>query len=83
MKIASKRVVLFDLDGTLIDTRDLILTSYQRASIDILGRAIPRERLLPLIGIPLITQAEILAPEHAEELVRSYHRHNMYQINLP
>jgi len=69
--------ILFDLDGTLVDTKDLILTSFRKASVDILGQAIPDEDILPLIGIPLIEQAKILAPEYAEALIESYRLYNI------
>ncbi|MCL2889205.1 MAG: HAD-IA family hydrolase [Eggerthellaceae bacterium] len=75
--MSKKKAVLFDLDGTLIDTKDLILSSFRKASQAILGKEIPDEEVLPLIGIPLLEQAYILAPEHAEELIDSYRQFNI------
>lgn len=72
----NKSVVLFDLDGTLIDTKELILTSFRKGSEDVLGEALPDERVQALIGIPLIEQATILAPGHAEELIVAYRKRN-------
>jgi pyrophosphatase PpaX len=64
--------ILFDLDGTLVDTKELIVTSFTRASIEVLGEPIPAEKLLPLIGIPIIRQVEILAPGFEQELIETY-----------
>src|SRR5262249_43272555 len=45
--------VLFDLDGTLIDTTDLIFQSYQHALAEILGREATVGDLLLGYGQPL------------------------------
>jgi len=70
------RAVLFDLDGTLIDTVGLILTSMRHATREILGREFSDEELMCGVGTPLAAQMEILGPEHADELVTEYRRHN-------
>jgi pyrophosphatase PpaX len=64
--------ILFDLDGTLVDTKELIVTSFAKASMEVLGEPIPAEKLLPLIGIPIIRQVEILAPGFEQELIETY-----------
>jgi pyrophosphatase PpaX len=68
--------ILFDLDGTLLDTKELILASYRYATRKVLGRQLPDEQILPLIGIPLVDQMRHLAAEHADELVKVYRAHN-------
>src|SRR5712691_10949698 len=45
--------VLFDLDGTLIDTTDLIFQSYQHALASVLDRPATTEELLLGYGQPL------------------------------
>ena len=47
---------LFDLDGTLLDTVDLICESYRHLTLKILGKAVGRSEVVPLIGIPLKEQ---------------------------
>ncbi len=42
----SRDVILFDLDGTLIDTRRLYLEAYRRALLPRLGRALADEEIL-------------------------------------
>ncbi len=68
--------VLFDLDGTLLDTLELILTSFRHASMAVLGEVLPDELLLRDMGKPLGIQLRDIAPEHADELLRAYREHN-------
>ena len=73
------KAILFDLDGTLIDSQELILASFRYATKEVLGEALPDERLLPLIGMPLINQVKQIAPNEAEKLVEVYRVHNAQQ----
>ena len=71
------RVVLFDLDGTLIDSGPIILASMQHATRTVLGREIAYEELAATIGGQgLVTQMEAIDPERADELVDAYRLHN-------
>jgi pyrophosphatase PpaX len=70
--------VLFDLDGTLIDSGDLILASFQHATRTVLGRTIPDEVLMANVGGHGIqAQMREFDEERADELVRVYRDHNM------
>ena len=60
------KAVLFDLDGTLADTIELILLSYQHTMRTHLGEAPPDERFLATIGIPLPRQLADFARDAAE-----------------
>lgn len=62
------RAVLFDVDGTLIDTAELIADSLEHACRVHLGRVHPREEYLALIGRPAMVQMQILGAEHAAEM---------------
>jgi pyrophosphatase PpaX len=73
----SRKAVLFDLDGTLIDTLGLILESFRQGALDVLGREVSGEQVRSLIGIPLIEQARSLAPDHVEELMAAYRQRNV------
>ena len=75
-RVSAVDAVLFDLDGTLIDTVELILTSFRYATSTVLGEPLPDRMLLENIGVPLARQMREFAPEHAEELVRVYREHN-------
>lgn len=68
--------MLFDLDGTLIDTMEMILASARYATEVVLGEALPDEVLRYNVGIPLRAQMEEYAPGRSEELVTVYREHN-------
>jgi pyrophosphatase PpaX len=70
------KAVLFDLDGTLIDTVELIRVSFRHATEKVLGHALPDELTMANVGQPLRTQLEDLAPGRADELVRVYREFN-------
>ena len=70
------RTVLFDLDGTVIDTGPLIATSFRHATRSVLGVEIPDEELLRYVGgWGLRAQMERFDPERATELVEAYRAH--------
>ncbi|AMA71772.1 MULTISPECIES: pyrophosphatase PpaX [Aneurinibacillus] len=68
--------VLFDLDGTLIDTNNLILTSFMYTLEKFYPGKYTREDLIPHMGKPLYDQMALFDPERAEELVQVYREHN-------
>jgi pyrophosphatase PpaX len=70
-------IVLFDLDGTLIDSGAMILSSFRHATRTVLEREIPDEELAALVGgMNIREQMKTLAPDRVEELVRVYRAHN-------
>ena len=70
-------VVLFDLDGTLIDSGPIILASFRHATRTVLEREIPDEQLLATVGgYGLEQQMRFFDENRVEELVRSYREHN-------
>jgi pyrophosphatase PpaX len=70
-------IVLFDLDGTLIDSGAMILSSFRHATRTVLEREIPDEELAALVGgMNIREQMQALAPDRVEELVRVYRAHN-------
>lgn len=70
------RAVVFDLDGTVVDSVELIVASMQYAIQTVLGREMSREESIAQVGRPLREQMVILSPEHADELVRVYREWN-------
>ncbi len=69
--------VLFDFDGTLVDTTEMIHQGMRHATTEVLGREdIPRETLLANVGQPLPQQMEVLDAEKAELLLEAYRRHH-------
>ena len=68
---------LFDFDGTLVDTTEMIFQSMRHATSSVLGRDdLSREELLANVGQPLPRQMEILDAEKAELLLEAYRAHH-------
>jgi pyrophosphatase PpaX len=71
------RTVLFDLDGTVIDSGAMILASFRHATQTVLRREIPDELLLEGVGgSTLREQMQVLDAERVDELVDVYRAHN-------
>jgi pyrophosphatase PpaX len=69
--------VLFDLDGTVVDSGAIILASMRHATREVLGRDFSDEELLQAVGGPgLEAQFSALAPDHVDRLVDVYRAHN-------
>lgn len=75
---ASVRGVLFDLDGTLLDTERLLLASFRYTVKKVLGESIPDKRLMAKVGQPLDTQMWDFTDDVTvhEQLCRTYREHN-------
>jgi len=70
-------VVLFDLDGTVVDSGAIILASMRHAAREVLGIQPSDEELMATVGGPgLEAQMRALAPDRVEELVTVYRAHN-------
>jgi pyrophosphatase PpaX len=69
--------VLFDLDGTVVDSGAIILASMRHATREVLGRDYSDVELLQTVGGPgLEAQMRALAPDQVERLVDVYRAHN-------
>ena len=70
-------VVLFDLDGTVVDSGSIILASMRHATREVLGRDFGDAELMQAVGGPgLEAQMAVFAPERVDELVQVYRAHN-------
>ena len=70
-------VVLFDLDGTVIDSGGIILASMRHATREVLGREFGDEELMHAVGGPgLEAQMHAFDPDRVDELVTVYRAHN-------
>jgi pyrophosphatase PpaX len=75
--VARFPVVLFDLDGTVVDSGAIILASMRHATREVLGQDFEDAELLHAVGGPgLEAQMAVFAPERVDELVRVYREHN-------
>ncbi len=70
-------VVLFDLDGTLIDSGPIILASMKHAARIVLDIDVDEASVRAAIGGPgLVAQMRELDPDRVDELVDAYRAHN-------
>jgi pyrophosphatase PpaX len=70
-------VVLFDLDGTVIDSGAIILASMRHAAETVVGGTFTDAELMKAVGGPgLEAQMVALDPDRVDELVRVYRAHN-------
>lgn len=72
--------LLFDLDGTILDTRDLIFASYRYAFWVGLGERVSEQELLTHFGRPLHEQIKIMRPKLSDDgvhrIAEIYRDHN-------
>jgi pyrophosphatase PpaX len=68
--------VIFDLDGTVIDTVELIRDSFRYTVRTVLGEELPDAEILAGVGQPLMAQMLRLSAEHAQELYDVYREYN-------
>jgi pyrophosphatase PpaX len=68
--------VVFDLDGTVVDTVELIVESFRYATRTVLGEVLPDELIIAGVGRPLRAQMERLSAEHAQALYDVYREYN-------
>jgi pyrophosphatase PpaX len=68
--------VVFDLDGTVVDTVELIVDSFRYATRTVLGTVLPDEVITAGVGQPLMAQMERLSAEHAQDLYDVYREYN-------
>lgn len=68
---------LFDLDGTLIDTNELIISSFLHTLEQYYPSKYKREDVLPFIGPSLQETFGFINPEQAEEMIKTYREFNI------
>jgi phosphoglycolate phosphatase-like HAD superfamily hydrolase len=74
MTLSSRRYVLFDLDGTLVDTRAAVVGSYTRVFREKLDSIFPPENfpIADLFAMRPVEVFAIVAPDRIEELHAAY-----------
>ena len=65
-------VVIFDLDGTLVDSIGLIVASYQHAFTTVLGHPWDEAEIKTWIGQSLYGAMQRVSPERADEIFAAY-----------
>ncbi len=64
--------LLFDLDGTLTDSIDLIVHCYQKTVKEFIGQELTREDVIPAIGCSLFALFAALSPDRWPQMVVHY-----------
>ncbi|ERI90715.1 HAD hydrolase, family IA, variant 1 [Clostridiales bacterium oral taxon 876 str. F0540] len=70
------KAVLFDLDGTLIDTNDLIIQSFKHTFQKHLNKDVPESEIVLYFGEPLIDTLARYDKDNAHILIQTYRAHN-------
>ena len=77
--MANYQTVLFDLDGTILDTNELIIQSFLHALKDIVPADFTREHIIPSMGLPLAVQLQQFSGvEDVAELIGAYRKINLH-----
>ncbi len=76
----SIRTILFDLDGTLIDTNQLIMASF-RYTFDYFQLDFTDEQIIEFNGPPLVDTFKKIDSLRAEKMVEVYRKHNLTEHN--
>lgn len=74
--------VLFDLDGTLVNTNDLILASFQHTMKHYIPEKAETFDITPYIGQPLIDIFKSIDEERADDMLQLYRKHNAENHDL-
>ena len=70
------KAILFDFDGTVIDTNTLIIESYKYAFKTVMNRDVSLEEILGLFGRPLQISLNEDYGEYGDELCRKFREFN-------
>jgi pyrophosphatase PpaX len=74
--------ILFDLDGTLIDTNELIISTYLHTLEKYFPGKYTRQDVLPFLGPTLHEVFEKMDAERVEEMVLDYRTYNLANHDL-
>ena len=70
--------VLFDLDGTILDTNELIIRSMLHALRGVVPPEFGREHIIPHMGKPLEDQLRLFSGrDDVEDLIKAYREYNL------
>ncbi|SMB92565.1 pyrophosphatase PpaX [Desulfonispora thiosulfatigenes DSM 11270] len=68
--------ILFDLDGTLLYTNDLVIKSFQYTFKKILNMDLTRAELVPYFGEPLVDTFARYSEDKVDTLLTTYRKYN-------
>jgi len=67
-----KKCVIFDFDGTMMDTNKVIIDSLNEASLKYRGSEVTATEFESILGKPIVEQMAALSKEHCNEMVACY-----------
>ncbi|XJZ26901.1 pyrophosphatase PpaX [Bacillota bacterium Lsc_1132] len=76
------KTALFDLDGTLINTNELIINSFLHTLEKFYPKQYQREDVLPFMGPSLQETFSSIDPLRVDEMIREYRTFNLAQHDL-
>lgn len=71
------KAVLFDLDGTLLDTSDLIISSFKYTFLKHYNRKLSDHEVHDFFGKTLRAAMEHLGPDQVEDLINTYRKYSL------
>lgn len=72
--------VIFDVDGTMIDTVDVVFATYRKVYLDEFKRDLPRENLMEAFRLPTLLAMKHLGFKDAVEAEEKFHKHLMKEF---
>ncbi|MCS7459248.1 pyrophosphatase PpaX [Paenibacillus doosanensis] len=70
--------ILFDLDGTIVDTNELIIQSFLHTFEGVTKEPVTRDHIIPNMGRPLVEQMRFFSGRDAvDDLVQKYRKYNI------
>ncbi|MBM7585980.1 pyrophosphatase PpaX [Bacillus pakistanensis] len=82
MKKQNITTILFDLDGTLINTNELIISSFLHTLDYYFPNKYGRDDVLPFMGPPLEESFQKVNPDTVDEMVKRYRAYNLENHDL-
>jgi pyrophosphatase PpaX len=73
--------LIFDFDGTLINTNDLIINTLKRVAKDKLNLTLKQEKINEMYGLAIDEQMRLLDPKREDELVDYYFDLYLKKVN--
>ena len=73
--------LIFDFDGTIINTNDLIIKTLKKVAKDKLNLNLNQEKITKMYGLAIDEQMRILAPKREEELIDYYFDLYLKKVN--